>query len=172
MDCMAGGGSIVKVSIYSISIYIYRYIVYTLYMYLNIGSNVFAPGLDTHLNATFIVNRGGQRLRTDRQTDRCKYLSLGEVKVHSDLVSPQARQVVVVGELGLQLANLLLGERRPLLPGFTAHVRLVVPVLGLWKSNTNAHPARPGQSQWIYMRCREGAVIEARPLCEGRCKSV
>lgn len=37
----------------------------------------------------------------------------------------------MVGELGLQLADLLLGEGRPLLPGFAAAVRLVVPVLGL-----------------------------------------
>ena len=80
--------------------------------------------------------------RTDRQTGRCKYLSLGEVEVHSDFVSPQPGQVVVVGELGLQLANLLLGECRPLLPGFTAHIWLVVPVLRLWnKTPTHTSPA-------------------------------
>lgn len=64
-------------------------------------------------------------------TLRGTYLSFGEVQVDGDLVAPQSGQVVVVGELGLQLSDLLLGEGRALLPGLAAHVRLVVPVLGL-----------------------------------------
>lgn len=38
------------------------------------------------------------------------YLSLSEVKVDSDLVAAQACQVVVVGELGFQLPELLFGK--------------------------------------------------------------
>lgn len=52
------------------------------------------------------------------------YLSLSEVQVDRDLVATEAGQVVVVGELGLQLPQLLLGERRALFAGLTAGVHL------------------------------------------------
>lgn len=51
------------------------------------------------------------------------HLPLGEVQVYSDLVSPQPGQVVVVSELRLQLPQLLLGERRPLLAGLASPLR-------------------------------------------------
>lgn len=50
------------------------------------------------------------------------YLAFGQVQVDSDFVASQSGQVVVVGELGLQLSDLLLGEGRALLPGFAAAV--------------------------------------------------
>lgn len=49
-------------------------------------------------------------------------MSFCEVKVDSDLVASQSGQIVVVGELGLQLADLFLGEGCALLPGFAVHV--------------------------------------------------
>lgn len=52
------------------------------------------------------------------------YLPLGEVQVDGDLVAAEAGQVVVVGELGLQLPQLLLGERRALFAGLAAGVHL------------------------------------------------
>lgn len=52
------------------------------------------------------------------------YLPLGEVQVDGDLVAAEAGQVVVVGELGLQLTQLLLGERRALFAGLAAGVHL------------------------------------------------
>lgn len=52
------------------------------------------------------------------------YLSLGEVQVDGDLIAAEAGQVVVVGELGLQLPQLLLGERRALFAGLAAGVHL------------------------------------------------
>lgn len=52
------------------------------------------------------------------------YLSLGEVQVDGNLVTTKAGQVVVVGELGLQLPQLLLGERRALFAGLAAGVHL------------------------------------------------
>lgn len=58
-------------------------------------------------------------------------LALGEVQVHSDLVSPEPGQVVMVRELSLQLPKLLLGEGRPLLAGLAAalHSRSVLLVV-------------------------------------------
>lgn len=55
-------------------------------------------------------------VREKQQGMGFEYLSLGEVQVHSDLVSPEPCQVIVVGEFCLQLPQLLLGERCPLLP--------------------------------------------------------
>lgn len=52
------------------------------------------------------------------------YLPLGEVQVDGDLVAAEAGQVVVVGELRLQLPQLLLGERRALFAGLAAGVDL------------------------------------------------
>jgi len=61
------------------------------------------------------------------------YLSLCEVQVHGDLVAAQPGQVVVVGELGLQLPQLLLGERRALFPGLAAGVHLKTGLLEIWR---------------------------------------
>lgn len=52
------------------------------------------------------------------------YLPLGEVQVDGDFVAAEACQVVVVGELGLQLPQLLLGERCALFAGLAAGVNL------------------------------------------------
>lgn len=57
------------------------------------------------------------------------HLSLCEVQVDGDLVAPQPGQVVVVGELGLQLPQLLLGEGRALFAGLAAGVALKTGVL-------------------------------------------
>lgn len=53
-----------------------------------------------------------------------QYLSLCEVQVDGDLVAAEPGQVVVVGELGFQLPQLLLGERRALFPGLAAGIHL------------------------------------------------
>lgn len=66
-----------------------------------------------------------------------KYLSLGEIQVHGDLVSPEPRQVVVVGEFGFQLPQLLLGEGRPFLPRPAARFRLAARVRGFWRTSTH-----------------------------------
>lgn len=71
------------------------------------------------------MNRYGTRLWS--------HLSFREIQVHGDFVAPQSSQVVVMGELGLQFSNLLFGERRPLLSWLVAHVRFVIPILGLLK---------------------------------------
>lgn len=59
------------------------------------------------------------------------YLSLCEVQVDGDLVAAESGQVVVVGELGFQLSQLLFGERRALFPGFAAGVHLKTGVLDI-----------------------------------------
>ena len=56
-------------------------------------------------------------------------LSFGEVERDGDLVSPQSGQVVVVVELVLELPDLLLGERRPLLARLRRQVQLFVAAL-------------------------------------------
>lgn len=62
---------------------------------------------------------------------RLLYLSLCEVQVDGDLVAAEPGQVVVVGELGLQLPQLLLGERRALFPGLAAGVHLKTGLLDI-----------------------------------------
>lgn len=59
------------------------------------------------------------------------YLPLCEVQVDGDLVATEPGQVVVVGELGLQLPQLLLGERRALFPGLAAGVHLKTGLLDI-----------------------------------------
>lgn len=59
------------------------------------------------------------------------YLSLCEVQVDGDLVATEPGQVVVVGELGFQLSQLLLGERRALFPGLAAGVHLKTGLLDI-----------------------------------------
>lgn len=44
------------------------------------------------------------------------YLSLGEVQGYSYLVPPESGQIIMDGELFLQLPDLVLGEGRPLFP--------------------------------------------------------
>lgn len=66
---------------------------------------------------------------------RGPHLPLGEVQVHSDLVSPEPGQVVMVGELGLQLPQLLLGEGGPLLASLAAALRLPPALLVVWGEN-------------------------------------
>lgn len=70
-----------------------------------------------------------------------EHLSLCEVQVHGDLVAPEPGQVVVVGELGLQLSQLLLGERRALLPGLAAGICLKTGVLDVWREKREASDA-------------------------------
>lgn len=60
------------------------------------------------------------------------HLALGEVQVHSDLVSPEPGQVVMVRELSLQLPKLLLGEGRPLLAGLAAALHSRSVLLVVW----------------------------------------
>lgn len=60
------------------------------------------------------------------------YLSLCEVQVDGDLVAAQPGQVVMVGEFGFQLSQLLLGERRALFPGLAAGVHLKTGLLDIW----------------------------------------
>lgn len=60
------------------------------------------------------------------------HLALGEVQVHSDLVSPEPGQVVMVRELGFQLPKLLLGEGRPLLAGLAAALHSCSVLLVVW----------------------------------------
>lgn len=67
----------------------------------------------------------------------CPYLSLCEVQVDCDLVAAQPGQVVVVGELGLQLPQLLLGERRALFAGLAAGVHLKTGLLDVCGNNEN-----------------------------------
>lgn len=57
------------------------------------------------------------------------YLSLCEVKIDGDLISTESCQVVVVGELCLQLPQLLLGERCTLFPGLAAGIHLKTGIL-------------------------------------------
>lgn len=44
------------------------------------------------------------------------YLSLGKVQGYSYLVPPESGQIIMDGELFLQLPDLVLGEGRPLFP--------------------------------------------------------
>lgn len=46
------------------------------------------------------------------------YLSLGEVQGYSYLVPPESGQIIMDGELFLQLPDLVLGKGRPLFPRF------------------------------------------------------
>lgn len=64
---------------------------------------------------------------------RCLYLSLCEVQVDGYLVAAEPGQVVMMGELCLQLLQLVLGERRALFPGLAAGVHLKTRVLGIWR---------------------------------------
>lgn len=61
------------------------------------------------------------------------YLSLCEVQVDGDLVAAQPGQVVMVGELSLQLSQLLLGKRCALFPGLAAGVHLKTGLLDIWR---------------------------------------
>lgn len=61
------------------------------------------------------------------------HLPFREIQVYCDFVTPQSCQIVVMGEFGLQFPNLLFGERRALFPWLAAHVRFVIPILGLLK---------------------------------------
>lgn len=59
------------------------------------------------------------------------YLPLGQVQVDGDLVAAEPGQVVVVGELGLQLPQLLFGEGRALFPGLAAGIHLEAGLLSV-----------------------------------------
>lgn len=78
------------------------------------------------------------------------YLSLCEVQVHGDLVAPQPGQVVMMGELGLELSELLLGERCSLLPRLAAGVHLKAGLLDICRQrchtafNPRGHVDRGG----------------------------
>lgn len=85
-----------------------------------------------------------------------EHLSLGEVEVHGDLVAPEPGQVVVVGELGLQLPQLLLGERCTLLPGLAAGIHFEIGVLDICRDR-NALDALTCQTQ--------GPRARQRPQC-------
>lgn len=63
------------------------------------------------------------------------YLSFCEVQVHCDLITSQPGQVVVMGELSLQLPELLFGKSCPFLAGFAVGISLKARVLDLWKTN-------------------------------------
>ena len=65
---------------------------------------------------------------------RSVYLSLCEIQVDCYLVPPQPGQIVVVGELCLQLPELLFGKRRALLPRFAVRVDLEAGVLDVWRT--------------------------------------
>lgn len=65
--------------------------------------------------------------------ERPAYLSLCEVQIDGDLVAAEPGQVVVVGELSLQLSQLLLGERCALFPGLAAGVHLKIGLLDIWR---------------------------------------
>lgn len=58
-------------------------------------------------------------------------LPLRQVQVDGDLVAAEPGQVVVVGELGLQLPQLLFGECRALFPGLAAGIHLKTGLLGI-----------------------------------------
>ena len=60
------------------------------------------------------------------------HLPLREVQVHSDLVSPEPGQVVMVSKLGLKLPKLLLGEGCPLLSSLVAAIRLPSALWVVW----------------------------------------
>ena len=60
------------------------------------------------------------------------HLPLREVQVHSDLVSPEPGQVVMVSKLGLKLPKLLLGEGCPLLSSLAAAIRLPSALWVVW----------------------------------------
>lgn len=64
---------------------------------------------------------------------RSSHLPFREIQVYGDFVPPQSGQIVVMGEFCLQFSNLLFGERCPLLPWLAAHIRFVIPILGLLK---------------------------------------
>lgn len=67
---------------------------------------------------------------------RSSHLPFREIQVYGDFVPPQSGQIVVMGEFCLQFSNLLFGECCPLLPWLAAHIRFVIPILGLLKEKT------------------------------------
>lgn len=67
---------------------------------------------------------------------RSSHLPFREIQVYGDFVPPQSGQIVVMSEFCLQFSNLLFGERCPLLPWLAAHIRFVIPILGLLKEKT------------------------------------
>lgn len=71
-----------------------------------------------------------------RGRGQSSHLPFREIQVYGDFVPPQSGQIVVMGEFCLQFSNLLFGERRPLLPWLAAHIRFVIPILGLLKEKT------------------------------------
>ena len=69
---------------------------------------------------------------------RATHLSLRQVQGHSDLVASQTGQVVVDGELLLQLPDLVLRERRPFFTRLRRQVQLVrVRTSRNWNQNGN-----------------------------------
>ena len=84
------------------------------------------------------------------------YLSLRQVQVDGDLVAAEAGQIVVVGELGLQLPQLLLGERRALFPGLAAGVHLKTGLLELCRetgSKTYFHKLQDVTLEGLFASC-------------------
>lgn len=73
-----------------------------------------------------------ERAKEEERNPGGSYLPLGEIQVHSDLVSPQPGQVVMVSELRLELPQLLLGECGPLLAGLAAALQLPSVLLVVW----------------------------------------
>lgn len=60
-----------------------------------------------------------------------EYLSLCEVQVDGDLIATEPGQVVMVGELGFQLSQLLFGEGCALFPRLAAGVHLKTGLLDI-----------------------------------------
>lgn len=63
-----------------------------------------------------VFSQGGGRVGGKGGGGCAVYLSLGEVQGYSYLVPPESGQIIMDGELFLQLPDLVLGEGRPLFP--------------------------------------------------------
>lgn len=86
------------------------------------------------------------------------YLPLGEVQVDGDLVAAEAGQVVVVGELGFQLSQLLLGEGRALFAGLAAGVDLEAGLLDVC--------GKPQAQSWLISMSHGRLPLTSNPpLC-------
>lgn len=69
------------------------------------------------MNGYFAITLTGGQVFFLRGGGGCAvYLSLGEVQGYSYLVPPESGQIIMDGELFLQLPDLVLGEGRPLFP--------------------------------------------------------
>lgn len=79
---------------------------------------------------------------------RSPHLPFREIQVYGDFVPPESGQIVVMGEFCLQFSNLLFGECCPLLPWLAAHIRFVIPILGLLKEKTRMEVNITNSQKW------------------------